>query len=273
MNGTDLLSIREFSEFSGIKQSVLRYYDELGLLSPVKRGENNYRYYSPQQIVTVKLINVLNDLNTTLKEIGELEKQRTPENILDLLIRQENKFDAEMRRLQAAYSITHVFRGLIQAGISADESAISVVDAEELPLILGPVNDFEENHIFYETFMRFGQQAHNARVNMSYPVGGFFESFESFSEEPSQPSRFFSLDPSGYDKKAAGRYLVGYTRGYYGEMGDVGARLRAYASERGLTFSGPLYVIYLLDEISIRDTAQYLAQVSVPVSNRKKRRT
>ncbi|MDR0906076.1 MAG: MerR family transcriptional regulator [Oscillospiraceae bacterium] len=273
MNGTDLLSIKDFSVFSGIKQSVLRYYDELGLLSPVKRGENNYRYYSPQQIVTVKLINVLNDLNTTLKEIGELEKHRTPESILDLLIRQENKFDAEMRRLQAAYSITHVFRGLIQAGIAADEFRISVVEADALPIILGPVNDFAENHIFYETFMRFGQQAHNARVNMSYPVGGFFDSIESFTAEPSQPSRFFSLDPTGLESKAAGRYLVGYTRGYYGEMGDIGDRLLAYAEEHTLSFNGPLYVIYMLDEISIKDTSQYLAQVSVQVSNKRRRRT
>jgi DNA-binding transcriptional MerR regulator len=270
MNGTDLLSIKEFAEFTGITQSALRYYDEIGLFAPVKRGDNGYRYYSPQQIVTVNLINVLNDLYTTLKEISELEQNRTPESILQLLIKQENKFDSEMRRLQAAYSITHVFRSLIQEGISANEDEITEREADELPIALGPVNDFGDNHIFYETFIRYCQFAKKVRVNLSYPIGGYFETFGDFLGESSQPTRFFSIDPAGQEKKAAGRYLYAYTRGYYGDMGDSAQRLQAYAEEHNLAFSGPLYVIYLHDEISVKDTSRYLAQVSVKVSPKKK---
>ncbi|MDR0862326.1 MAG: MerR family transcriptional regulator [Oscillospiraceae bacterium] len=270
MNGTDLLTIKQFSEFTGMKQSVLRYYDEIGLFAPVKRGENGYRYYSPQQIITVKLINVLNDLQTTLKEISELESHRTPESILDLLIRQETKFDIEMRRLQASYSITHVFRGLIQTGISANEFEIVDTEADEIPIILGPVNDFAENHVFYETFIRFCQDAQSSRVNPSYPVGGYFETIDDFVAIPSQPTRFFSMDPTGHERKAAGRQLFAYTRGYYGEMGDSPQRLLAYAEEHDLVFTGPLYVIYVLDEISVKDPQQYLSQVSVPVAPKKK---
>jgi DNA-binding transcriptional MerR regulator len=271
MNGTDLLTIKDFSEFTGIKQSVLRYYDEIGLCSPVRRGENGYRYYSPQQIVTVNLINVLNDLQTSLKEIGEMERHRTPESILELLTRQENKFDHEMRRLQSAYSITHVFRNLLLTGLSAKENEITDCELDELSIVMGPLNDFEDNRFFYETFIKFCQQSKDTRVNLSYPVGGYFESINTFVSEPSQPTRFFSIDPAGNDKRAAGRHLVGYTRGYYGEMGDTPERLLKYASENGLSFTGPLYVIYVFDEISIKDTTQYLAQVSVPVAPKKRR--
>ncbi|MDR0917085.1 MAG: MerR family DNA-binding transcriptional regulator [Oscillospiraceae bacterium] len=272
MNGTDLLSIKAFAELTGMNQSTLRYYDKIGLFSPVKRGENGYRYYSPQQTVTVNLVNVLNDLQTSLKDIGEQEKSRTPESILELLTKQETKFDNEMRRLHLAYSITHVFRNLIQEGIAANEYEISDVKSDALPLILGAINDFSENRFFYETFIRFCQEAKSNRVNLSYPVGGFFNSIDDFVSESSQPARFFSLDPAGLEEKAAGRYLVGYTRGYYGEMGDVGQRLLAYAEEHKLSFTGPLYVIYLHDEISEKDTSRYLAQVSVSVAPKRAKR-
>jgi len=271
MNESDLLSIKQFSEFSGIKQSVLRYYDEINLFNPVHRGENGYRYYSPQQLITVKHINVLNALNTTLKDIGDMSKNRTPQGILNLLHKQECKFDEEMRRLQIAYSITHIFRGLIQTGISATENEMLVCKMEKMSIDLGPYNAFGDNKLFYETFIDFCKVSKNMKINLSYPVGGYFEGIEDFEKNPSQPTRFFSIDPTGDSEKEEGDYLVGYTRGYYGDMGDVPQKFKDYADEHDLIFNGPIYVIYLLDEMSIRESKQYLAQVSVPVKYKKKK--
>ena len=269
MKETDLLSIKKFAEFSGIKQSVLRYYDEIGLFSPIHRGENGYRYYSPQQLITVKQINVLSNLRTSLKDISELEKKRSPKNVLDLLIKQESKFDLEMHQLQVAYSITHMFRKLIQTGLSANEHEISDCEMNSVPIIMGPINDFGNNQFFYETFIQFCQNSKNIRINLSYPVGGYFETINDFIKEPSRPTRFFSLDPSGYDEKHAGRYLVGYSRGYYGHMGNSPERLIEYAKQHNLVFNGPLYVIYLHDQISIKEPSQYLAQFSIPITDKK----
>jgi len=42
----------------------------------------------------------------------------------------------------------------------------------------------------------------------------------------------------------------------------------AYAKEHDLVFNGPVYTIYLLDEVSIAKKDQYLAQTCVAVSNR-----
>jgi effector-binding domain-containing protein len=42
--------------------------------------------------------------------------------------------------------------------------------------------------------------------------------------------------------------------------------MTAYAERNGLTFDGPVYNTYLLDELSMADTEQYLLQVSASVS-------
>ena len=39
------MTIKEFSNITGIKSQTLRYYDQIGLFSPEHRGENGYRYY------------------------------------------------------------------------------------------------------------------------------------------------------------------------------------------------------------------------------------
>lgn len=40
------MPIREFARLTGIRPANLRFYDQIGLLSPELRGENGYRYYS-----------------------------------------------------------------------------------------------------------------------------------------------------------------------------------------------------------------------------------
>jgi len=104
MKDHDLLSISEFSQLTGIKQSKLRYYDEVGLFQPIKRDENGYRYYSALQTIAANCINVMHSAKIPLKETVEFNKKKTPEQILELLKRHELELNRELFRLQQAYS-------------------------------------------------------------------------------------------------------------------------------------------------------------------------
>ena len=86
-----------------------------------------------------------------------------------------------------------------------------------------------------------------------------------FLDESSHPVRFFSLDPNGTNIRAAGLYLVGYTRGYYGQTNSLPQRVQLFAKRKKLIFCRPVYNSYLFDEISISDPEQYLLQVSASV--------
>jgi DNA-binding transcriptional MerR regulator len=261
-----LYSIKEFAKFSGVRQSVLRYYDEIGLFSPVRRGENGYRYYSPYQIVPLNMIKVFIELDTPLREIDELAASRTPERVLQLLARQERKFDEGIRQLQASYSITHQYRALITRALSVKEGEIEERVLEETPLFVGPALEGDGPHSYFECFSAFCRFAERSTVSMSFPVGGLYRDLTAFREQPHKPARYFSLCPAGADRAPSGRYLSGFTRGAYGKMGDLPERLHAYAKEHSLTPIGPVYLVYLLDEISLCDQEHFLAQASVPVT-------
>ena len=88
MNG--LLTIKEFSELSGVEATTLRYWDDVGLFSPIMRNpDNNYRYYSMPQLIALNFITVLSDLNISLKTIGDLDKNRDPDKFIKLIDKQE----------------------------------------------------------------------------------------------------------------------------------------------------------------------------------------
>jgi len=264
MKDQDLLSIKKFSELTGIKQSKLRHYDEVRLFQPIARGENGYRYYSAPQAIAVNLINVLHSVNIPIKVIGEIKKDRSPVSVLKLLQEQELELNKELFRLQQAYAIIHTYCRLIQEGLQADEKIVSSCRMAAAPIELGLVNDFSSGDL-YDSFFSFIDLMVDRKIDPSYPAGGFYEDINAFIDAPGRPTRYFSLVPTGRGIKEAGEYLVGYTRGYYGNLGDLPRRMQAYAKEHGYAFTGPVYEIYLHDEIAVEDPDQYLIQASAPV--------
>ncbi|MCL2030117.1 MAG: MerR family DNA-binding transcriptional regulator [Oscillospiraceae bacterium] len=267
MKETDLLSIKEFSALTGVRQSTLRHYDEVKLFRPVRRGENGYRYYSAPQTIAIHFIRVLSSLDVPLKKIGEIQTDRTPERMLELLRRQELELNRQLLHLQRAYALILTYGDMIREGLNADEQALSVRRMEELPVVMGPPNDFSSGS-FYDSFFNFIGQMADRKMDAAHPIGGYYESMDAFGSVPGKPGRFFSITPAGRESKAAGEYLVGYARGYYGSLGDLPGRMKAHAEENGLVFAGPVYEMYLHDEISVTEPERYLIQVSAALGRR-----
>jgi len=263
MEDTDLLGIRDFAKYVGTKQSILRHYDSIGLFKPIHRGKNGYRYYSPLQVTTFNMVKVLCTLKTSLRDITALQRNRTPESILDHLEKQEAKFDAEMYRLHESYAITHMYRRLIREALSVDENMIIEKQMPEAPVFIGNENEYNGTKSYFKAFTAFCQYAQKSNINLSYPIGAIFADIDVFTKRSAMPNYFFSTDPRGLKRIAAGHYLIAYTRGYYGSMNDLSARISEYANERNLCFDGPVYSLYLLDEVSIHNPDSYMARISV----------
>jgi len=256
-------TINEFSKHVGITAESLRHYDRKGVFRPIKHGvetKNNYRYYAPTQITTVKLIRVLTEIGVPLSKIKELSENRTPEALMKLLCKQKRIVADELLSLQNVYSVISTYLELLTEVVCAEETEISAYERNERQINLGGINDFSDSVDFYGEFIRFCNAQHEPVLNLSYPIGGYFDSMDTFINSPSRPTRFFSFDPKGYQKINKGLYLIGYTRGYYGQTNDLPARMVAYADSNELLFCGPVYNVYVQDEISIADPEQYLLQ-------------
>jgi DNA-binding transcriptional MerR regulator len=68
-----MFRIGEFSKIAQVSGRLLRYYDELGLLKPVRIDrETGYRYYSVEQLPRLNRILALKELGLTLDQIARL---------------------------------------------------------------------------------------------------------------------------------------------------------------------------------------------------------
>jgi len=266
------LSIQEFSKISDVEASTLRYWDEINLFSPVARNpENNYRHYTLAQLLTLNFVTTLSSLDIPLKVIAELREKRDPDQLLAILQKLEKRMDMEMRNLRYRYSVIHARRELIQMGMKADENTISVEALDEREMIIWPRNEYNEGDTFLDPLAKHVAHLSEYQVSLSFPVGGRHDNMETFLERPGCPDNFFSLDPIGSYVRKAGNYLVGYVRGYYGELGDLPERMVAYAKENNIPLSGPVFTMYLHEEISTTDPSQYLAKCSIAVASKKKK--
>ncbi|EET85470.1 transcriptional regulator, MerR family [Clostridium carboxidivorans P7] len=82
----DLFTVGEMSKLFNINIKTLRYYDEINLFKPIFIDKtNSYRYYSTEQFEQLNTIKYLKALGMSLKSIDYHLKERSIDNIMDLL--------------------------------------------------------------------------------------------------------------------------------------------------------------------------------------------
>lgn len=65
-------TINKLAKMAGVSTRTLRYYDELGLLSPVRESSNGYRIYGQKEIDRLQQILFYRELGVPLKEIRNI---------------------------------------------------------------------------------------------------------------------------------------------------------------------------------------------------------
>lgn len=65
----DLLRVGQLAEKTGKTVRAVRFYEELGLLAPVRRSKGGFRLYDPSAIVRIKWIDRLQELSFSLSDI------------------------------------------------------------------------------------------------------------------------------------------------------------------------------------------------------------
>ncbi len=100
--------IGEFSELTDISKRMLRHYDKINLFSPVEVSEvNGYRYYSNEQIIDLKKIQLLRQLGFTLSKVSEIMTDSFElDSFVDLLKDNEVKLTKQSDDIKSSLLMT-----------------------------------------------------------------------------------------------------------------------------------------------------------------------
>lgn len=112
-----MFKIGDFSKLSQVSIRMLRYYDQMGLLSPAQIDPfTGYRMYSAKQLPKLQKIVALRDMGFGVSEISELlqnwkadfvaQKLEARQTQIDLLIKEEK---IKQQKLQSAKLDIHTF--------------------------------------------------------------------------------------------------------------------------------------------------------------------
>ena len=265
--GKEALSIADFAKLSRTNRSTLLYYDKIGLLSPISRRENNYRYYTHAQISTVNLIRTCQSLGMTLEEIKQLRNEHSPQLVDKLFERQIDQIDAEIDTWISARKLLTTLKNIVHPLLEVDETAIKVEYVPAEPIVLGGINDYSGNENGYAAFAQFYIDCKKKYpdLDLNYPVWGMFSEERLRNGDWFLPDRFYFYNPDGYDKKPAAHYAIGYIRGGYGKCGALYERLIAYINANGYEICGPAYEEYPLNELCYINDADFLTRLMITV--------
>jgi len=262
-----LFTVNEFAKFTRTTRDTLVYYDKFGLLDPVSRGENNYRYYSGGQLAVVNVIRTLQELGMTLDEIKGIKDRLTPELVGALLTQQITKIDQKIEEWVRAQKLLHTIKKTIDSVLDVDEERISIRFIPAEAIILGGLNDYSRGRNDYDALLSFYHaiQEKYPDANLNYSVWGLFSEDRIKRGDWTWPDRYYFNNPEGRDKKPAGMYAIGYTRGGYGQCGGLYEKMTAHIDGSGYEICGDAYEEYPLNEVCVVDHSNFLIRVSIMV--------
>lgn len=103
------MQVKDLAKHVGVKPHVVRYYTQIGLLSPTRDPNNRYRDYAPNDVYRLRFIRRAKWLGFTLKDVktilSDADAGRSPCSEVRELVKvraQENhRRLEELQRLQA----------------------------------------------------------------------------------------------------------------------------------------------------------------------------
>ena len=103
LDAQSLFTIEQVAARTGLTKRTLRYYEEVGLLTPTDRTEGNYRRYSEEDIQRLERIKKLRDLlGFSLADIRELLDAEDERGQIKVAYQHETEISAKITQLDRA---------------------------------------------------------------------------------------------------------------------------------------------------------------------------
>lgn len=263
MKDHSYMPISEFSRLTGIKRENLRYYDQIGLLSPECRGENGYRYYTQRQLSTAYLIYSLRELGIGIEEIKKYVDRRTPKEMFSLFNSQKEYILREMKKLERTLEIMGLYVDMAKDALKYEENNINIEYKKKEPIFLGPIISSD---VLDDSVIPFYDFAAKKGINLGYPLGTILSKESIESEKPlSVLQHYFKIESDHNSYKPEGKYVVLYGRCAYAESDNLYKKLLTFIKENKLRICSHAYEEYPLNELSTKDDNQYCVKIEIMV--------
>ncbi|HJA67307.1 hypothetical protein B5F07_09540 [Lachnoclostridium sp. An169] len=92
------MNIKDAERLTGLKKANIRYYEEMGLLTPERNEQNNYREYGEREIRILERIKLLRLAGVPIQEIRKLQEGKS--SVPEIMQKRRMELAAEMEHLR-----------------------------------------------------------------------------------------------------------------------------------------------------------------------------
>lgn len=248
-------TIGEFSKLFGINIQTLYYYDQIGLLKPTMRNEQNgRRYYAFDQIYQLASIRFMRKLDCSIDQIQEFSANTDYRQSLDSLREHSQKMREHWEELLRIDSI-------IQRKISFVEERMKNLDTDAVTIRKFPKRRYlplgGEEQLYYDDSFY-----HYPTIAFYHPDGKSFGAYLDgpFSDIESLPR---TLPVDKICEIPAGKYLCAYHIGPYSRVQESAQKLRE--EYRHLPLSSEMINFNIIDQFVARNPQKYITEMQIPL--------
>lgn len=168
--------IRELSALAGVSARTLRYYDEIGLLKPLRVNEAGYRFYGEAEVTLLQQILFYRERGFELKTIGQILYQETFDLVQAM---EEHLLELEKQRAQ-----TELLIETVKKTLRAMKGEYEMSDQEKFQAFKEKAVRENEEKYGAEARSKYGDEAvdgsNQKMLNMSVED---MEAFQSLEQE------------------------------------------------------------------------------------------
>jgi DNA-binding transcriptional MerR regulator/effector-binding domain-containing protein len=276
-NGGDgLLSIGDFSKICEVSTKTLRYYDEIGLITPDEiNPENGYRYYSIRQLKKMLFINRLKSYHFSLEEIKALldwEEDQSDEKLRSALDRKKREIQDKLKAFeqtlqQISNDLLNVEKGLPIMSYM-DDIAVQLVETRPMNLLYMRQMMSRDDYAFGygKYFSRLYEKIATEKLTL---LGTPITIYHSAEYNPAGNDIEFAIPVketvNGTRNLPGGLCAKSVLKGPYSELTSVYAKLREWIENEGYVMVKSPYEIYVTDPYQTTVPENHVTEIYFPV--------
>ncbi|MEN2768895.1 MerR family transcriptional regulator [Ornithinibacillus xuwenensis] len=271
-----MLSIGEFSKICRVSTKTLRYYDEIGLITPDEiNAENGYRYYSINQLKRMLFINRLKSYHFSLDEIKailELEENHAEDQLYSTLHHKREQIQEKLYALEDTLMQLRSDMVNLQQSKSMltffDEIDVQLVETESITILyqrqLLNSDDYAAGYEKY--FSSLYEQIATNKLTLS---GTPITIYHSPEFNPSGNDTEFAIpvgEPVQGTRELTGELCAKSTlKGSYSMLTAVYAKLREWVEKEGYELMNSPYEVYRTDPTHAHSPEDLVTEVYFPI--------
>ncbi|PEW67838.1 MerR family transcriptional regulator [Bacillus cereus] len=268
-----MFKIGDFSKLSSISIRMLRHYDKVELLQPVKINEQSrYRYYSAAQLKKVNQIQMLKDMGFNIATIKEIVASDNMEVIKSQFKNRSAQIKGEMDDLQKQLRLLEDSMKTMREDVVEMTYHVSIKEIPErnVASVRKIIPSYNREGDLWGTLMQEIQMKSISIAHPSYSIAVFHDrEYKENDVDVEIQLSILGKHENTKDvtfKKIESTNVASITvNGSYEQMTAVNEAAAKWIETEGYEIAGPMYNIYHVSPAMESDPNKWVTEVCYPV--------